>query len=155
MTSPILREATKLLLPVFIIMSVFLLLRGHHLPGGGFAGGLVAATGICFAAVVQGRQSMRAIVGCNLRWFIGGGLIIALISAALPLLQGSPFFTGLWTKITVLPGESLKVGTPLLFDVGVYFMVVGVTCTFVQALLADQDEPAQELAPAAAAEGKE
>ena len=94
--------------------------------------------------MVQGRPTIQAILGLNMRWFIGGGLVIALISAALPLLGNAPFFTGLWTKIPVFPGESIKVGTPLLFDIGVYFMVMGVTCTFVEALLADQ-EPHPEL----------
>ena len=124
-----------------------MLLRGHHLPGGGFAGGLLAATGVCFAAVVQGAPTMRAILGCNLRWLIGGGLVIAIISALLPLFGNMPFFTGLWTKITVLPGETIKVGTPLLFDIGVYLLVMGVTCAFVKALLLADHMPPPSAEP--------
>ena len=116
-----------------------------YLPGGGFAGGLLAATGVCFAAVVQGAPTMRAILGCNLRWLIGGGLVIAIISALLPLFGNMPF-TGLWTR-SGATGETIKVGTPLLFDIGVYLLVMGVTCAFVKALLLADHMPPPSAEP--------
>jgi hypothetical protein len=90
--------------------------------------------------VVHGEETLRRILGMNIRLYIGLGLIIAIAAAIWPVLIGQPFFTGLWTVIPVIQA---KVGTPLLFDVGVYLMVVGATCGFIDGLI-PTDETAQE-----------
>lgn len=133
--SPILRTSARLLLPLFLVMSVFLLLRGHHLPGGGFAGGLVAAAGIAFAGFVHGRPALPSLLGLDHRSLLGAGLLVALVSALLPVAGGHDFFTGLWAEIHLLPRAPVKLGTPLLFDIGVYLLVIGVGCAFVDGLL--------------------
>jgi multicomponent Na+:H+ antiporter subunit B len=129
--APILREASRLLFPIFVVAGVFLLLRGHHEAGGGFIGGLVTAAGVCFVAIVRGADAGRRLIFVHPQVLVGIGLVTALIAALLPLFTGDPIFTGLWVYIL-----GVKVGTPLLFDMGVYFVVIGISLGFIEGLLA-------------------
>lgn len=124
MKSLILRTAARALQPVFLLYSMFLLLAGHNEPGGGFSGGLVAASAISLFAIAYDVDSARRVIGVDPRTLIAVGLLLALASGLLPLLAGLPLMTGLWTT---LPGGNVAVGTPLLFDLGVYLLVIGVT----------------------------
>ncbi len=130
-TSFILRPATRLLLPLLLLFSLFLLLRGHNEPGGGFSAALVAASAfILYRFAFGARATRRALPGSTLA-LSGAGLLVALGSGVLSLLEGRPFMTGLWGQM-VIPGfGELYVGTPLLFDVGVYLTVVGVTLSII------------------------
>lgn len=130
-TSLILRTATRLLLPTLLLYSVFLLLRGHNQPGGGFSGGLIAASAFILYGIAYGARAARKALPENLQALIGSGLIVALSSGALALFAGLPLMTGLWGKF-YLPGLGrLDVGTPLIFDVGVYLAVIGVTLSII------------------------
>lgn len=132
MDSIIVRTAARLLLPLMMLFSTYLLVRGHNAPGGGFIGGLVAAAGIALLVMGGGLRSAEAIVpaGRARRW-IAVGLLLAGLSAVLPLFWGRPLMTGLWVKIP-LPGvAAIEVGTPILFDVGVYIVVVGMVLTVI------------------------
>ncbi|MGQ9888779.1 MAG: Na+/H+ antiporter subunit B [Aggregatilineales bacterium] len=125
MTSLILSTAARLLLPLLLLFSVFVLLRGHNEPGGGFVGGLVAAAAFALYALAQGVGPARAALRANTQTVIAAGLLLAGASVTLPLLAGRPAMTGLWLA-QELPIVG-KVGTPFLFDVGVYLTVSGVT----------------------------
>jgi multicomponent Na+:H+ antiporter subunit B len=133
MISIILRTATRFLIAMLLLFSVFLLLRGHNAPGGGFVGGLVAGAAYILYALAFDVPSTRAALRVAPRTLIGVGLLIAVASGLLPMLLGRPFLTGLWAD--VLPGSAtLELGTPLIFDTGVYAAVVGVTLTIMLAL---------------------
>jgi multicomponent Na+:H+ antiporter subunit B len=132
MTSLILSTATRYLLPLLLLFSIFLLLRGHDEPGGGFVGGLVAAAALALHAIAYGVAMARRMLGIDPRALIGLGLLAAALSGLVSTAAGLPFLTGLWGRGT-LPVLG-KVGTPLLFDVGVYLVVVGVVTTIVFAL---------------------
>lgn len=125
MISLILRTATLYLLPLLLLLSVYLLLRGHNEPGGGFVGGLVASSAYALHMIAFGVESARRILKADPMKLIAFGLSIALGSAAVSWLAGFPFMTGLWLPHT-LPIIG-KAGTPFLFDIGVYFVVIGVT----------------------------
>lgn len=125
MTSLILRTATRYLLPLLLLLSIYLLLRGHNEPGGGFVGGLVASSAYALHMIAFGMESGRRILKVDPRQLIAVGLLTACASAAAAWLKGNPFMTGLWLEQT-LPVIG-KVGTPLVFDIGVYFVVIGVT----------------------------
>ena len=103
MISIILRTATKFLLPLLLLFSIFLLLRGHNEPGGGFVGGLVAAAAYILYALAYNVPSTLAALRLAPRTFIGIGLLIAGASGAVPLLLGRPFLTAIW--LDVLPGR--------------------------------------------------
>lgn len=129
MQSLILSTATRYLLPLLLLFSVFLLLRGHNEPGGGFVGGLAAASAFALFTIAFGVQPARSMLGIHPRVLLGAGLLIAAGSGLLAVLAGLPFMTGLWAPLEV-PAIG-KLGTPLLFDVGVYLVVVGMALMIV------------------------
>lgn len=135
MNSVILKTAIRFLLPLLLLASVFLFLRGHNEPGGGFVGGLVASGTIALYAMTHSAAAARQLVRVSPRVLIGSGLLLALSSGAAPLFLDLPFLTGLWTTITTAGLGELHIGTPLLFDLGVYCVVTGVTLVFVFSLL--------------------
>lgn len=133
--SLILSTATRYLLPLLLLFSFFLLLRGHNEPGGGFVGGLVAAAAFALYTIAVDVKTARLLLKVEPRVLIGAGVLMAAASGMLSLLAGKPFLTALWFKqpMPVLG----KVGTPLLFDVGVYLLVLGVTLMIIFALAED------------------
>jgi len=135
----IVRTVERWLRPVFIAYSVFLLLRGHNGPGGGFVGGLVAAAPFALHALVHDAASVRRLLRIDTQHLMGLGLLVAMTSGLVSLAGGQPFLTGRWIEWQ-LPGTGWEIvlGTPLLFDFGVYLAVMGVTLTIVLAL-AEED----------------
>jgi multicomponent Na+:H+ antiporter subunit B len=130
-TSLILRTATRFLLPLLLLFSLFLLARGHNEPGGGFSGGLVAAAAFVLYRFAFGVEEVRRVLPLDTRALLGVGLLVAAGSGSLALLAGRPLMTGLWGQVPVPGFGDLDVGTPLLFDVGVYLAVVGVTLSII------------------------
>lgn len=124
MRSLILAAATRVVFPLLLLFSVFLLFRGHNEPGGGFVGGLVAATAYALLALTGGVPAARRVLPARPEVLIGTGLLAALASGLVGLAAGRPFLTGLWGDVS-LPVVG-KPGTPVLFDAGVYLTVVGV-----------------------------
>lgn len=123
--SLILRTAAHFLLPLLLIFSVFLLLRGHNEPGGGFIAGLVAASAVALYMFAVDVRSAKRVLRFEPRDLMGWGLLVGVISGVPAVFVGQPFFTSQWLELKLpLLGE-LKVGTPLLFDVGVYLVVIG------------------------------
>jgi multicomponent Na+:H+ antiporter subunit B len=122
--SLILATAVQLLLPLLLLLSLFLLFRGHNEPGGGFVGGLAAAAGFALYALASGVTAARRLIRVHPRTLITAGLLTGLGSGSAGLLAGRPFMTGLWLDVK-LPVFG-KIGTPVLFDIGVYLVVVGV-----------------------------
>jgi len=129
--SLILRTTTRFLTTLLLLFSIFLLLRGHNEPGGGFVGGLVAAGALILYALAFDEDSTRAALRLDTRTLIGLGLGLALVASVLPLLFGRPFLTGMWTELHLPGGRELELGSPLLFDLGVYVAVLGVALTIV------------------------
>lgn len=125
-TSVILQTATRFFQPLLLLFSFFLLLAGHNEPGGGFAGGLVAAAALILHALAYGVESARRALGVDPRTLIGAGLLVAASSGIWAVLAGRPLLTGLWRG---------GLGTPLLFDAGVYLVVIGGTLLMVFALM--------------------
>ncbi len=130
----ILPTATSYLMPVLVLFSLFLLLRGHNEPGGGFAGGLVAAAAFVLLSVASGVTVARRALPVDPRTLIGVGLLLMIASGAIaPLLFGEPYLTSHWWTFPV--GDyDVAVGTPLLFDIGVYLGVAGTVLLIVFSL---------------------
>ncbi len=138
MNSIILATVSRLLTGLLLVFSVFLLLRGHNLPGGGFSGGLVAASAFVLVSFASGFPAARRLLVAPPRVIMGFGLVVALVAGLAANAAGYPFLTGLWDT-TPFPVVG-KLGTPLLFDVGVYFAVLGVTTLIVFSLGEDSEE---------------
>ena len=126
--SLILRATTRLLFPLTLVFSVFLLIRGHNEPGGGFVGGLTAAAAFALILASDGLDKARELLRVDPLVLVGVGLATALLSGVPPLFDGGAFLTGHWldAKIPVIG----HLGTPLVFDVGVYLAVLGVVVAF-------------------------
>ena len=129
MNSLILREAARLLVAVMLMFSIFMLLRGHNEPGGGFIGGLIAAIAFSLYALASGPQAVRAAMRVDPRALAMVGLGLAVLSGLIALVEPAPFLSGVWTVV-----GGVKIGTPLLFDLGVFFTVVGSAVTVLLSL---------------------
>lgn len=134
MNSLIFKEVARLLQPLLLFFSLFLLVSGHHEPGGGFSGGLVAAISYALHAITFNAAAARRAVGVSLEKLVGVGLLVALVSGLPGLLKGQPFLTADWVEVDITPLGTVELGTPLLFDAGVYLVVLGVTLTFILTL---------------------
>lgn len=134
MTSIILQTATRLIFTLLLLFAIFLLLRGHHEPGGGFIAGLVASSAFVLYAIAYDVGRARSALGIEPRALIGCGLLVAGFSGVLPMLMQKPFLTGLWGSWAAFGSAPIAAGTPLVFDLGVCLTVVGVILTIILAL---------------------
>jgi len=126
MDSLIVRTSARLIVPLQLAFSLILLMRGHNEPGGGFIGGLVAACAVALHAVANGVPVTRRALRVDPQRLLGAGLLLALVSGLPGMLQGRPYLSAAWGgSIPTLVAGELKLGTPLLFDFGVYLVVAG------------------------------
>lgn len=135
MSSPILRSATRYLLPLLILFSLFVLGRGHDEPGGGFVGGLTLASAYSLYAIAHGVSAARRSLPGSSGALLGLGLLVAVGSGLAGLFAGSGFLSGVWIRAPVWLGGAI--GTPILFDVGVYLAVTGAVLLLIFSLMED------------------
>lgn len=135
MNSIILVAGTRILVALLLVFSVFMLLRGHNEPGGGFIGGLIGATGFVVYAIACGTDSARRALRVRPDAVAMVGLGLALLAGVMAIAFGDGFFTGQWLFIGATETEKgLPISSVLLFDVGVYLVVMGSILTLVFAL---------------------
>lgn len=138
MNSIILTAATRLLVSLLLLFSVFMLLRGHNLPGGGFIGGLIGATGFVLYAIALGADATREALRYEPQNIAMIGLGIALAAGVYAVFFGDAFFTGQWWFAGADPSDpddkGLPISSVLVFDIGVYLVVFGSILTLVLAL---------------------
>lgn len=123
--SIILRTVARIMLPLLLLLSLFMVVRGHNLPGGGFIGGLLAAAGVILQIVAFGPDRARAIIPLNFLNLAAVGVLVGALPGLIGLAAGLPYMTAYWMKEPI-PGLG-KLGTPFIFDIGVYLTVIGVT----------------------------
>jgi multicomponent Na+:H+ antiporter subunit B len=124
----IFRTMVRVAFFIINLLALYLLLRGHNLPGGGFIGGLATAISLVLLSLALGLEEMHRVLRFDPVRLAAAGLLLATLTGLLPLLAGRPFlehFNAHFTRVPLL-GE-LHVGTPLLFDIGVFLVVVGIT----------------------------
>ncbi|GAA4441736.1 Na+/H+ antiporter subunit B [Ravibacter arvi] len=127
MQSTILKTATNYLLPLLLLFSVFILMRGHYESGGGFVGGLVASIAFVLHSFAYGLEKTKILLKYPPMSFIPIGLLLSFSAGVLPMFFGQAYMTGVWSK-DPLPVIGL-VGSALFFDIGVFIVVIGVTLT--------------------------
>ncbi|MBU2927602.1 MULTISPECIES: Na+/H+ antiporter subunit B [Winogradskyella] len=130
MKSIILKTASNYLLPLLLLFSLFILLRGHYLPGGGFVGGLIASIAFVLHAFANGLQTTKHLLRIHPGFLMPIGLSVAFLAGISPMfLSGLPFMTGIWfpEPISVVG----MIGSALFFDIGVYLVVIGISLTII------------------------
>lgn len=134
-TSIILQTATRMLVPLLLLFSIFLLLRGHNEPGGGFIAGLVASCAFALHLFAFDANSTRRLLKVESQLLMGVGLSLALLSGMFgAMFQGQPFLTSQWAYFHVPGVGELAISTPLFFDIGVFLVVIGVVSTILLSL---------------------
>ncbi|WP_182084947.1 Na(+)/H(+) antiporter subunit B [Aureimonas sp. ME7] len=124
MRTVIFRVTAPYLTALMLLFSLFVLLRGHNEPGGGFIGGLIASSAIAVYGMACGVDAVRRALHFHPIAYAGFGLLMAVAAGFLPIFSGSPFMTGLWAFVSVA-GADVALSTTLVFDVGVFLVIVG------------------------------
>lgn len=127
MNSILLTTLSRALIPVLLVFSLYLLLRGHNEPGGGFIGGLVAATAYALCAKGLGMELAKSMLHFDPRSIAMCGVLLAALSGLAGWINGGAYLTGWWP-------EALPISNVLLFDTGVYLVVLGAVLAFFFAL---------------------
>ena len=125
--SPFLPLAARVLLPLAVLVSVHLFLRGHNAPGGGFIAGLVLALALILQYVANGRRWVEQRLRTDFRLWIGAGLLIAGAAGIGSWFFGAPFLTSSYAYWTLPVLGAVPLATAVVFDLGVYLTVVGAT----------------------------
>lgn len=133
MNTLIFRTVAPLLVVVMLMYSVFITLRGHNEPGGGFIGGLVAASAIAIYGMAAGPRATRRAMHFDPMAIAGFGVVLAALAGLLSLPFELPFLTGLWTELHFGTTE-VALSTPMFFDIGVYAVVLGTISAIALAL---------------------
>lgn len=124
MKSLIFRTIAPVIVSVMVLFSIFVLLRGHNEPGGGFIGGLIAVAALSIYGIAFGVETVRRAIVFHPLSIAGAGLLMATLSGLLSMVFHVPFMTGLWVYPVVL-GEEIPLSSVMTFDIGVYLVVVG------------------------------
>jgi multicomponent Na+:H+ antiporter subunit B len=127
MNSIIFSAGARLLVALLLVFSLFMLLRGHNLPGGGFIGGLIGAVGFIVYSLACGPAEAKSALRISPEVLGMVGLGIALLAGLASLPFGDPLFTGQWYWVG---GDSYEtaafsINSVLVFDIGVYLVVLG------------------------------
>jgi multicomponent K+:H+ antiporter subunit A len=117
--------ATRVMLPLVLLVGVFILLRGHNEPGGGFIAGLVVAIALLMQYMASGYAWTAARQSIDYHAMIGWGVLIAGLTGAGAFFADRPFLTSAFGYVTIWPLEKFELATAMLFDVGVFLTVVG------------------------------
>ena len=132
--SLILDATTRLVFDLALVLSLYLLFAGHNQPGGGFVGGLVAAAAIALRYIAGGLDEIRAMEPAPPWTFLAAGLLAASLSALVPLLQGAGPLDHQAFKWDLAVIGPVKVTTALVFDTGVYLIVLGLALMLFEGL---------------------
>ncbi|MBE0474189.1 monovalent cation/H+ antiporter subunit A [Rhodoferax sp.] len=123
----ILATFARLLLPLALLVSFYIFLRGHNLPGGGFIAGLITAIALIVQYLANGVSWTHARLPAHTHPWIAAGLVIALLTGLASWLFGRPFLTSAFGHVNwPLVGE-FELASAMAFDLGVYLVVVGAT----------------------------
>lgn len=139
MSSTILERGAGALLYPLLVFAAYLLFTGHHTPGGGFVGGLVAAAALVLRARARGYAAVRAVLPCPASELLGVGLGAALAATAIPTLTGREWMDHVALEVVLPVFGTVKASTVLLFDAGVLVVVVGLVVAVLESFEAGEE----------------
>ena len=138
MNTVIFRTAAPLIVATMLVFSVYICLRGHNEPGGGFIGGLIGAASIAVFGMASGVPAVRRALKVDPLALAGFGVLLAGFAGIMSLFIDAPFLTAIWLYLDM--GETVvPLSTPLFFDIGVYLVVFG-TISAIALALEDESE---------------
>lgn len=123
---------------IILLFAVHIFFAGHYTPGGGFVGGLLASSAIVLLVLAFDLKTVKSLLPINFTYVFGIGLFISLSTASFSMLKGKPFFTHFFDKYSLPLFGKTSLHTAALFDLGVFFVVVGVTMTIIQTIGEDE-----------------
>ncbi|MFD2925662.1 Na(+)/H(+) antiporter subunit B [Halobacillus naozhouensis] len=135
----ILRTTTSLIAFILFGFSAYLFFAGHNAPGGGFIGGLMAAAALVLMYMAYGLNAMEKVIRVNFRYMIFTGLLIAVATGIGSFIFGEPFLSHTFAYFQLPVLGRTELATALLFDLGVYLTVIGVSMTIILAVAEDQE----------------
>jgi multicomponent Na+:H+ antiporter subunit B len=139
MTSIIFRTIAPLIVAIMLVFSLYVCLRGHNEPGGGFIGGLIAAAAVEVLGLALGVPQTRQAMRFDPVALAGFGVLLAAVSGLASSAIGAPFMTSIWLYLDI--GETvIPLSTPLFFDLGVYLTVFGSLVSVGLSLESDREE---------------
>ena len=142
--SMILEVIVRILFHTIIVISIFLLFAGHNLPGGGFAGGLVAGLALVMRYVAGGRYELGIAAPTDAGYMLGAGMLIAVGTAVAPMFFGAePLTRAVWEADIPVFGH-IEFVSSTFFDIGVYLVVVGLVLDVLRSLGAEVDRQITE-----------
>jgi multicomponent Na+:H+ antiporter subunit B len=133
----ILRTTTALIAFILLGFSVYLFMAGHNAPGGGFIGGLMTAAAIVLMYMTYGFNTIRKVLPFNYNYLIGIGLSIAVLTGIGSFAFDEPFLSQSFSHVHFPLFGDVELATAMLFDLGVYFTVIGVTLTIILSIAED------------------
>lgn len=133
-SSLILSTVSRLVFFIVLLFSLYLLLRGHNLPGGGFIAGVMTALAILLQAITSDVRQVRRVFRLDPRTLAGGGLLLSFTTGLVPMLLGYPFLTSTFGHLHVPGLGDVEIASAFFFDLGVYCVVVGGTLLMMMTL---------------------
>lgn len=127
--SPLLATGTRSMVPTLVLFSIYLLFVGHDIPGGGFAGGLIASLSLLLVYLSFGARGLRRALPVEPDTIMGVGLLLAVTAGIIGAVSEGTFLTYTFLEWSTPIIGDVKVSTILLFDLGVYILVIGLVAT--------------------------
>ena len=153
--SIILEVIVRILFHTIVIVSLYVLFAGHNLPGGGFAGGLIAGMALVMRYIAGGRHELGAAAPTDAGRLLGTGMTIAVACAMAPLLFGLPPLKSAFIELDAAGIGHIEFVTSTLFDIGVYLVVIGLVLDVLRSLGAEVDRQSQAPRQAQGPRGRE
>lgn len=126
--------ATRVMMPIALMVAAYIFFRGHNLPGGGFIAGLVAAIAVIMQYMASGFSWAAARQRFPYHGIIGSGVLIAAVTGLGAWFNDLPFLTSAFGYVTIPPLEKFELATAALFDLGVFLAVVGAVMLALESL---------------------
>ncbi|KAB1640487.1 Na+/H+ antiporter subunit A [Gulosibacter chungangensis] len=142
--SIVIEVVVRLVFHALMVVSLFLLFSGHNAPGGGFAGGVVAALALAARYMAGGRHELNEAVRVDAGMLLGIGMVFAAGSALAPMFFGYPPLTSFWVDQEIDWVGHLIFVTSTIFDIGVYLIVIGLGIDVLRSLGSELDIQAEE-----------
>ncbi|MEM6750181.1 MAG: MnhB domain-containing protein [Planctomycetota bacterium] len=134
MSSLLLRTAVRMIFPLTLLFSLYVALKGHNEPGGGFIGGLIAAVALVMYRMAMGPGALRSVLPVGFPSIVAGGLAIATVAAVAPMMMGYAPLRSWHGYAPSMFGEEVHLASAVVFDTGVFLVVVGISVGMISRL---------------------